>query len=177
MANKSERPPITPNMKVGELLNYYPELENILMDMSPAFAKLKNPVLRRTIARVATLGQAASVGNIKIADLINTLRKAAGFEVTYETVENDIAVSPRPSWLEESKITEIIDACPMIEKGEQPLALVFQKLNMLEDGEIIELITPFYPAPIIDKARSTGYEVWSEDIEQDKIISYFLRIK
>ena len=44
---------ISPKTKVGELLDAYPELESVLMEMSPAFEKLKNPILRRTVARVA----------------------------------------------------------------------------------------------------------------------------
>jgi hypothetical protein len=45
---------ITPQTKVGELLDAYPELESILFELSPAFAKLKNPILRKTVARIAT---------------------------------------------------------------------------------------------------------------------------
>jgi len=46
---------ITPETKLGELLERYPQLEQTLLDHSPAFAKLKNPLLRRTVAKVATL--------------------------------------------------------------------------------------------------------------------------
>ncbi|MDD4434532.1 MAG: DUF1858 domain-containing protein, partial [Parabacteroides sp.] len=49
-------------MKVAELLNDYPEIEDTLLSLSPAFAKLRNPVLRKTVARVTTLQQAAKVG-------------------------------------------------------------------------------------------------------------------
>ena len=57
---------ITPKTKVAELLSTYPELEDVLVDMAPAFKKLKNPVLRRTIARVTSLQQAASVGEVPV---------------------------------------------------------------------------------------------------------------
>ncbi len=51
---------ITPQTKVKELLDAYPELEPVLIDMAPAFKKLRNPVLRRTIARVTSIKQAAA---------------------------------------------------------------------------------------------------------------------
>ena len=51
---------ISPKTKVGELLDNYPDLESVLMEMSPAFEKLRNPVLRKTVARVATLQQVDS---------------------------------------------------------------------------------------------------------------------
>lgn len=52
---------ITPHTKVSELLDAYPELEPILLELSPAFEKLKNPLLRKTIARFTTLKHAASI--------------------------------------------------------------------------------------------------------------------
>ena len=69
---------ITPKTKVGELLDRFPELEKVLMEMSPAFESFKNPVLRRTVAKVATLQQIAVVGGLKVDQIVNSLRQAAG---------------------------------------------------------------------------------------------------
>ncbi len=55
---------ITPETKVGALLDAYPGIENQLAEWVPAFQKLQNPVLRRTVAKVVSLEQAASVGGI-----------------------------------------------------------------------------------------------------------------
>ena len=71
---------ITPKTKVGELLDAYPELEPVLMNLAPAFKKLKNPVLRKTVGKVATLQQAASLGGIQVTEIINTLRAEVGQE-------------------------------------------------------------------------------------------------
>ncbi|WP_158602621.1 hypothetical protein [Proteiniphilum sp. X52] len=43
-----DRIDITPDTKVAELLKSYPELEGIILQFSPAFAALKNPVLYST---------------------------------------------------------------------------------------------------------------------------------
>jgi hypothetical protein len=40
--------------------------------------KLKNPVLRKTIARITSIGQAATVGGLDVQDLVNRLREKAG---------------------------------------------------------------------------------------------------
>ena len=47
---------IGPETTVGAMIEAYPELESVLVEMAPAFAKLRNPVVRRTVAKVATLG-------------------------------------------------------------------------------------------------------------------------
>ena len=57
---------ITAGTKVAALLSAHPELEDLLISMSPAFIKLRNPVLRRSVARVATLRQAAAVGKLDV---------------------------------------------------------------------------------------------------------------
>jgi len=61
MAPERPRIPLTPATKVADLLESWPELEEVLIAHAPAFRRLKNPVLRRTVARVATLEQAAGV--------------------------------------------------------------------------------------------------------------------
>ena len=52
------------------------------MAMSPAFEKLKNPILRKTVAKVATLQQVAVVGGVNIDEMIRVLRRSAGQDDT-----------------------------------------------------------------------------------------------
>lgn len=68
------------NAKTGilELIKAYHHLEDVLIQYVPAFKKLKNPLLRNTIARIATLQQAAIIGKVKIKDLVSLLRKESG---------------------------------------------------------------------------------------------------
>lgn len=67
---------INQSTTVNNVLNEYPQLQQVLIDLNPQFKKLKNPVLRKSIGRVATLEQAAAIANIPPIDLINHLRKA-----------------------------------------------------------------------------------------------------
>ena len=69
---------IGPRTRVGELLETWPELEKVLMELSSSFRKLQNPVLRRTVGKVATLQQIAVVGNIPVQSIVNVLRKEVG---------------------------------------------------------------------------------------------------
>jgi hypothetical protein len=72
--------PITLQTKIWDLLEDYPQLEETLLEISPAFAKLKNPVLRRTIARVTTVKQAALIAGVEAGNVVILLRKAAGLD-------------------------------------------------------------------------------------------------
>ena len=64
MANKID---INPSTKVNDLLNAYPELEETLIGIAPPFKKLKNPMLRKSVAKVATLKHISAVGGIPLA--------------------------------------------------------------------------------------------------------------
>jgi len=82
---------ISPRTKIGEILSAYPELEKILIDLSPSFKSLKNPALRKTIGKVATLQQTALIGNIPVNTIVNALRKELGQEeVLISDLSSDI---------------------------------------------------------------------------------------
>jgi len=166
---------ITPETKVGVLLDSYPQLEELLIKLAPPFGKLRNPILRKTVAKVTSLRQAAKVGNINIGELVNALRKEVG-----QTEENNIiddsdnAAAKKPGWMN-SQIIESLDARPMIERGEQPVGTVMQQLRKLENNQLYELITPFDPSPLIDKAKDQGFSTWSEKIEAAIVKTYFCK--
>ncbi len=167
---------ITPRTKVADLLKNYPHLEEILIEIAPAFKKLRNPVLRRTVAKVTSLAQAARVGNLPVTELVGRLRLAAGqpeFHADTPLVESG-AEQP-PDWFDRSRVVQTLDARPMIDAGEQPLGAVFRALEKLGENEIYELITPFEPAPLIDKAREHNYQVWCTFADSE-YRTYFSRI-
>ncbi|MFZ5430643.1 MAG: DUF1858 domain-containing protein [Bacteroidota bacterium] len=157
----TDRLMITPKTKVGELLEAYPALEEVLIEISPVFAKLKNPILRKTVARVATLQQAAIIGNMPVEDLVNQLRVAAGQSITaMADEENGYLSEEPPAWFDPNRVVSRFDATAMINAGDSPLNEVLHKVKLLRQGEILELKTPFVPAPIIELILDKGYRVW-----------------
>ena len=167
---------ITPETRVSELLEAYPYLEAVLIEMAPPFAKLRNPILRRTVARVTTLHQAARVGGVPLGELINRLRREAGLE------EQAVAASaagdeeqPAPDWADERHVVATLDARPLIERGDHPMQLIISNLKRLEPGQVFTLVTPFVPAPIIDHARSLGFESWTKKVDANTYTTFFRR--
>jgi hypothetical protein len=166
---------ITPKTKVGELLDNYPELEAILMQLSPAFEKLKNPVLRKTVARVATLQQISVVGGLNVDVIVSRLRKELGQSGdSEENTLTEYISSNIPEWLDKFKITSTYDATPVINSGGSPMAEILNLANALKPGEILELRSPFIPAPIIDLLKKKGYKVHCFEREKD-VISYIIK--
>jgi hypothetical protein len=163
---------ITPETKVGDVLDAYPELEELLIEIAPAFKKLRNPVLRKTVARVTSLRQAAKVGGVSIGDMINRLRAAAGQDKLVVGESTDSG-STRPQWLDERSVWKTLDARPMIESGQEPLGIVMRDLSDLPQGQVYELIAPFEPAPLIDKVRKRGLETFCAHEPDGSTRTYF----
>ncbi len=164
---------ITPKTKVLDLIEEYPQLEDVLIKYVPAFSKLKNPLLRRTVAKIATLQQAASIGNVKVGDLINILRKQVGQELLNESSDTTYNTK-KPVWYNEAIIENKFDTREMLAAGEQPVNQVISDLKHLEAGKIYKLTSPFLPAPLIDKAISLKLDHWVIK-EDDLVLVYFYK--
>jgi DNA-binding protein Fis len=169
----SEQIQITPETKIGALLDQFPQLEDVLIEMAPAFKKLRNPILRKTVAKVATLRQVAQIGDVPLGTMINKLRSLVGQTADYEVGAETIDSSAQPDWFDPSKIVKSLDARSMIESGQQPMSQVLEELKGLKSGEIYELITPFVPAPLLDMSEKRGFKIWSKQMKADVIQSYF----
>lgn len=165
---------ITPKTKVIQLIENWPQLEDVLIDYVPAFSKLKNPVLRKTVAKIATLQQAAAIGNVKVEDLINRLRKEVGQELLGEN-ESSGYTTKKPGWFNESQIHNELDAREMLAAGEHPVNQVLADLKQLPPGKIYKLLAPFLPAPLIDKATSLLVEHWVNEISAEEFEIFFFK--
>ncbi|MEE9118615.1 MAG: DUF1858 domain-containing protein [Calditrichia bacterium] len=165
---------ITPKTKVLQLIEAYPQLEDILIQYAPAFKKLKNPVLRKTVAKIATLQQAAVIGNAKVEDLINHLRKEVGQDL-YSGESAIVYTTQKPGWFSEELIETEFDAKEMLAAGEQPVNQVIADLNSMNSGKIYKLVAPFLPAPLIDKASSLKIKHWVEKLDDQNFNIYFYK--
>lgn len=165
---------ITPKVKVLQLIEAYPQLEAVIIEYAPAFKKLKNPLLRRTVGKIATLQQAAAIGNVDVEELINRLRKEVGQDLfSGDSASNYI--TKKPDWFSEKLIETKFNAKEMLDSGEQPVNQIIADLNNLGDNKIYHLVSPFLPAPVIDKATSLGINHWVEKIKETEFNIYFIK--
>jgi len=169
---------ITPDTRIGVLLDSYPQLEAALLELAPAFARLRNPILRKTVARITTVMQAAKIAGVPLSVMVNMLRQAAGQD-PLGGLADDIAVNdnPRPPWVDPAKIVATLDARPLLDKGEHPAGLVIKELTTMAPDYIYELITPFEPVPLVEKAKALGFSVWSQADSRSMVRTFFARLK
>jgi hypothetical protein len=169
------KPSITPQTRIGEFLINYPELEALLISLSPAFQKLKNPVLRRTIGNIATFQQFAVGENIQLETIINTLRNAAGQNQTDEIMTTNKDLNEKPAWFDISRVSDTLDAREMLQLGQHPLGEVISRTSIMESAMVFELITPFTPMPLIEKVKANGFDAFVQEVSGSEIHTYFCK--
>lgn len=156
---------INGDTKVGALLDAHPELEAVLVGLSPEFKRLQNPLLRRTVARIATLSQAARIGGIPAPDLVRALRRALGQEVVEPPPGHEAPdePEPEPEWARGAVPSEWLDAQQILAGSGSPVGVLGARLAEAAPGTILGLRAPFYPAPLVDSLRQRGYALHARE--------------
>jgi hypothetical protein len=166
---------IAPSTKISDLLKAYPELEEVLLATAPPFKKLKNPFLRRGVARVASIRHISSVGKVPLDELVNKLRVAVGQPPLDVSHSEEVYFGDRPDWFSADKVAVRIVEDELDDKDKMTLVVINERAKDVKAGEVIELVTTFLPAPGIDIMKSKGFSVWSIEEEGGLVKSYFLK--
>ncbi len=170
---------ITLQTKIADLLNDYEGMKEILIAINPKFEKLNNPILRRTLGRIASVRQAAIVGDMDPRDLVDRLRKAVGQESICENCEiqdtNCFVPEPvpRPEWTQRPAATTL-NANTILDAEKNPLAEVRAALKSLGEGENLLLQADFQPEPLIEEFAKQGFDVYTHE-ENDGMFSTYIR--
>ena len=166
---------IIPETILAEMLEQFPNVEAKLIELIPALQTFKNPVLRNSIAKVTTVKQAASIGQIPLGEFVNKLRREANLEEFKLKESITLEDSLKPGWLIEEKIVTTYDAIEDIANGLHPVGKVITAAESLAVGEIYLLITNFVPAPLIKKGEDMGLKVFNTQIADKKFGTYFCK--
>ena len=160
---------------IADLLNNYKGMKDILIGINPKFKKLNNPILRRTLAKLATVKQAAIIGGMKPEDLLNQLRVAVGQEPISLDLEDERSTDEIPTWAEQ-KATIELNANELLDADKNPLAEVRKALKKLKSGEVLALIADFKPEPLIEEFEKQGLEVANIQEAEDRFITKILKV-
>jgi len=166
--------------KIDDLLKEYPFLEDFLVRLSPKFKGLKNPIMRKTIGKVATLSKIAGIGGLDLDDFLATLTAEINRQVgtaapaVGSTPDGDGADSIiSDSEEKQAALKEIIKA---LHAGED-MAVLKQRLSQLIGGveatEIAKmeqaLMDEGLPAEEIKRLCDVHVEIFKEALqEQDR---------
>lgn len=168
---------ITSRSKLMEVLKAYPQLEERIIAVAPPFKNLRNPILRRTVAQLATLEQVAQIGGMDSAELVRVLRRAAGLDELPAGPVQAFVPPPRtaddPEWIAGAP-AYVVDGVALLRDGVAPVQRVNELLAGLPAGAFVLLTTDFKPAPIIEAMEKAGRRVYHKTLpgEADLHLTY-----
>ena len=85
--------------KIDDLLKQHPYLLDFLITLSPMLSDLKNPEMRKTLGKIATLSEVSAIGGIDLDTLMSAI--AAEIEQTsryaeHKTIVRHKVMAPQP---------------------------------------------------------------------------------
>lgn len=183
---------ISENDKIYDIVKKYPQLIDVLLNLSPRFEKLKNPVIFNTVARVTTVKKASEVGKVYLNEMLYQLNDAIGkgeeflaqkksqiFQMKDNFLKehfekNSIQPAPKPAWLDKSETFKILD----VRNDEQdPFLKINELAQSLKPGDGFILIQKFEPIPLITFLSQHNFEHYTQKISDDEFRIYFYKNK
>ncbi len=148
----------TLNTKISDALKERPDLKEILPAFHPAFKKLQNPILSRTLTHLVTIADAAKIAGVDPEAML-TVMSIPGLPDELPKKKGNITTDAMPPWFKTELVT-ILDVREQLGQGEDPFKEIIAATRELPTGGILELIASFEPAPMIRVLQKQGWVSW-----------------
>ena len=156
---------ITAAWKIHDVLQRYPQMLDVLVALSPAFGKLRNPLLRRVQSRLVTVEQAARIAGLDPDDLVRRLNAALGVAPAEPAPPAAPGGPARPApahavdraVVERAPVAVDLDVRPYHARGEEPFTAIMAAARQVPPGRALRLRNTFEPVPLYDVLGRQGF--------------------
>ncbi|MEQ8696725.1 MAG: DUF2249 domain-containing protein [Bauldia litoralis] len=164
---------------VAEAIKGDPAALERLVALSPKFRRLRNPVLRRTMARLATLADAARIAGLPVLAVVAAANGTAvpdgGTEdAPFYRVPSVPAAEPDWFRLVDEAGAVSQDVRPLLDAGQDPLQEIMSASRSVREGGTLIVDAPFDPAPLRRVLCRKGFVSYAREIAPDHFRVYFL---
>jgi len=95
--------PILAESNIKATLDAYPELKEVLIDLSPKFKRMQNVAVYNTLARFANFNDAAKISGVAVCEILNAINGHLGIEQDLDNSKTETADSETSSFETESE--------------------------------------------------------------------------
>ncbi len=153
--------------KLKDAFEMYPKIKESLIGLSPKFEKLNNKLIFSTVGRWATFNDIAKMGGLSICEILHTLNDLNGnvgelervFPECIKAAPEIKKTEPAPDWMDSVKQFIVMD---VRDRNDFFFTDIIKRLKELTEGNALQVINSFYPAPIIGMLEEEGYEQYIE---------------
>ncbi|WP_445955733.1 DUF2249 domain-containing protein [Yeosuana sp.] len=168
--------PINANTKIARILKEHPDALEAIISINPKFEKLRNPLLRKVLARRTSLAMASKMAGCSVNDFFVKL-EPLGFKIDTETLPGEEKPKELPAFITTLKKEQIIDfdVRDILTSGKDPLNLILDKIKTVQSGQALKIINTFEPVPLIKMLEKQGFDTFTDTISDDLIETYFYK--
>lgn len=164
-------------------------LIDVFVAASPRFERLRSAPMRKVMARLVTVEQAARVAGLEPRELVSRLNAALPEDGARDAALPDPppAAGPPPArdpanasppphlaTLPAWRIVDL-DVRPELERGEEPFSRIMAARRALPDGAVLRLRAIFEPVPLYAVLGRQGFSHWTERLDEDDWRIWFYR--
>ena len=175
--------------RVAALIDRDERLLEALVEASPEFERLRNPLTRRVMGRLVTVEQAARIARIDPEQLVTRLNQVleplpGTTRQPLPEVEGGLhapapggesaAMPPALSALPAERITDL-DVRDALRRGEEPFSQIMAAKAALPPDGVLRLRAIFEPAPLYAVLGKQGFAHWTEQLADDDWRVWFYR--
>ena len=155
--------PIAPSDRVSDVLARDESLVEVFARAAPHFAKLRSRTLRRVMARLVTVEQAAQMAGVSVDGLVGTLNAALGIESAPVSTSTPSPTATPPARPERAsavpahaRVVEV-DVRDDLRAGREPFSRIMAAVGTLGSNEVLHLRAIFEPVPLYAVLQKRGF--------------------
>ena len=160
MSKSVMQSPVTAGDRVSDVLARDESLVDVFVRHAPHFEKLRNRALRRVMARLVTIEQAARIANVPAIRLVRDLNVALGLgdaaDIGPAAVDSSESGDEPDRHPANAPAVEL-DVREDLRAGREPFSAIMAAVAQLGGGEVLRLRTIFEPAPLFDLLAKRGF--------------------
>ena len=169
--------PVTATDRVSDVLARDEGLVEVFIRHSAHFEKLRNFAMRRVMARLVTVGQAARIADVPAESLVRELNDVLHIESGEATTGAVSAAEPRSSdrpVRRPASLREVeLDVREDMRAGREPFSRIMAAVATLDADEILRLRTIFEPVPLFEILAKRDFSHESERRSADDWFVWF----
>ena len=173
--------PVQASDKLQSLFERDERLIDVVASHSPQLAKLRHSPMRRIMARVTTVAQAARLCKMSADSLVRDLNRAIGIDpAPADTTAgsaldaNDAIAATQWSIPASASVVEL-DVREELSKGGEPFSRIMGAVGALGEREVLHLRAPFEPVPLFAVMQKRGFAHRTEQHADDDWSVWFFR--
>lgn len=182
--SEATRTPVRASDRVSDVLARDERLVEVFAQHSEHFAKLRNPAMRRVMARLVTIEQAARIAGTESNALVQKLNRALGLNDDEESTPATNALTeaastqstaPAKSALTAGGRVVELDVRDDLRNGREPFTRIMAAVAGLHEHEALSLRATFEPVPLFTVMKKRGFDHKAEKLATDDWRVLFFR--